>query len=171
MSMQVTKVQVWAGEIENRPGGLADILDELAAAGANLQCVIARREPHKPEAGMLYVTPIRGKLVERAAGAVGLKPAQDVPTLRVEGQDRPGLGSRLTRAVADTHVSMRGVSAAVMGNRFVGYLGFDREEDADLAARAIRAMDPAPARGRKTASRKSTGARSGKRATRRRKTA
>ena len=44
MSLTVTKEEVWAAQIEDKPGGLAKVLGALNNVGANLQCVIARRD-------------------------------------------------------------------------------------------------------------------------------
>ena len=59
-------------------------------------------------------------------------------TLRVEGDDQPGLGGRMSRAVADAGINMRGLSAMTVGKKFIAYLGFDRPEDADQAATALK---------------------------------
>ena len=37
MKLKVSRTDVWAATIDDRPGGLADKLDALAAAGANLK--------------------------------------------------------------------------------------------------------------------------------------
>src|SRR5436190_18565261 len=106
MAMQISKVQVWAVELRDQPGGLANVLQTLADAGANLECVIARRQPDRPGSGVAFVTPIRGAKVEGAARAVGM---QDTPiaTLRVSGADARGLGARMARAIADAGVNTR----------------------------------------------------------------
>jgi predicted amino acid-binding ACT domain protein len=52
----------------------------------------------------------------------------DVPTLRVEGPDQPGIGERMLRAIADLGINLRGVSAAAIGGRFVTYIGFCRAD-------------------------------------------
>jgi hypothetical protein len=43
MAYTVKKVDVWAGEIADRPGGLASTLAALSSAGANIEFVVARR--------------------------------------------------------------------------------------------------------------------------------
>jgi len=48
MDLLVERVDVWAATIQDRPGGLAEVLDALRQAGADLQSVIARRAPDKP---------------------------------------------------------------------------------------------------------------------------
>ena len=55
--------------------------------------------------------------------------------MKVEGNDKPGLGFRITSAIADSRVNLRGVSGIVAGRKFVAYLGFDGKADADKAAR------------------------------------
>jgi len=137
MALKVSKVKVWAASIEDKPGGLAKVLDALAGAGANLECAIARRSPDKPGQGVVYVTPVKGKKVEAAAASVGLS-AAGIATLKVEGSDKPGIGASIARAVADAGINARGLSAAVIGRQFVAYIGFDSDADADRAAKAIR---------------------------------
>jgi hypothetical protein len=143
MSMRVSKEDVWAGDVPDSPGGLARVLEALGRAGASLDCVIARRKPDRPGSGVVFLTPIKGKRVQQAARDAGLSPAPDVATLRVEGANKPGLGGRLTRAVADAGINMRGLSAAVLGTKFVAYLGFDSPADADKAIAAIKSVDAA----------------------------
>jgi hypothetical protein len=140
MSLTVTKVDVWAAQIEDKPGGLAKLLGTLAGAGANLECLIARRDPSNAGKGIAFLTPVKGADVRKAATAEGLKPAEKLTTLKVEGNDAPGIGSRITSAIADAGVNLRGVSGAVVGRKFVVYLGFDEKADADKAARALKAF-------------------------------
>ena len=140
MSLTVTKVDVWAAEIEDAPGGLAKLLGALAAAGADLECVIARRDPSKAGKGVAFLTPVKGANARKAAKTEGLAPADKLATLKVEGDDAPGLGSRITKAVADAGVNLRGVSGAVIGRKFVFYLGFDGTAEATKAARVLKAL-------------------------------
>jgi hypothetical protein len=154
MALQVQRSDVWAGDVSDVPGGLADMLGPLADAGASLDFVIARRDPSQPGQGQVFVTPVKGKRAEGAAENVGLRRADTVSTLRVEGPDKAGLGNRIARSIADQGINVRGVSAAVIGARFVAYLGFDNAEDADRAAQALKGVDAAPRRRRSTAARR-----------------
>jgi hypothetical protein len=140
MSLTVTKMDVWAAQIEDKPGGLAKLLGALAGAGANLECVIARRDPLKAGKGAVFLTPVKGATVRKAAKAENLAPVENLATLKVEGSDAPGLGFRITTAIADSGVNVRGVSGTVVGRKFVVYLGFDGNADADKAARALKAL-------------------------------
>jgi len=141
MSLTVTKMDVWAAQIEDKPGGLAKLLGALAGAGADLECLVARRDPSNAGKGVAFLTPVKGADVRKAAKAEGLTPAEKIATLKVEGYDRPGLGFRITSAIADSGVNLRGVSGIVVGRKFVAYLGFDGKADADKAARALKALD------------------------------
>jgi hypothetical protein len=138
MPLKITKAEVWSAEIPDRPGGLADVLDSLAGAGANLECLIARRQPGKQRTGRVFVTPLKGQRLQAAAASAGFHAKGRISTLRVEGPDKRGIGARIARAVGDAGVNMRGTSAAVIGRKFVCYLGFDSADDATKAAAAIR---------------------------------
>lgn len=140
MPMKVTRVEVWTAEMEDRAGGLAKALEPLAAAKAGLECVIARRQPEKPGKGLVFVAPIKGTAVEAAAAKAGFQASRTVPSLRIEGEDRPGLGQSIATAVAEAGVSMRGLSAMVLGTKFVGYLGFQNGEDMMKAEKALKAL-------------------------------
>jgi hypothetical protein len=146
MALNVTPQVVWAGEIPDAPGGLADKLGPLAKSGANLEFVIARRRPEESGKGVVFISPIKGKAAEDAASSSGLSRAMDVPTLRVEGPNQAGIGERMLRAISGLGINLRGFSAAAIGNQFVGYIGFYRVEDATRAAEALRGLDAGKAK-------------------------
>src|SRR5262245_51819560 len=151
MALKIQNRDVWAGDLADSPGSLAQLLGELAGGGANLEFVIARRDPANPGRGQVFVTPIQGARAESAAGSSGLSRADDVATLRIDGVDRAGLGSKMMRAIADQGINVRGVSAAAIGGKFICYIGFDSRED---AARALAALGEVNA-GRSGAARRS----------------
>ncbi len=140
MALKITKMQIWAGNISDRPGGLAAVLEPLAEAGTNLDCVIARRQSPGSGEGVVFVTPIKGKKVQQAAGAAGLKAADNIATLRVEGGNKAGMAAKMASAIGEAGVNMRGFSGFVLGNKFVIYLGFDNTADADTAAKALKKL-------------------------------
>src|SRR5215212_333056 len=141
MPLNVSAQIVWAGDILDVAGGVAEKLGALAKSGANLEFVIARRRPEEPGKGVVFVSPVKGKAAEAAASGAGLSKAIDVPTLRVEGADSPGIGERMLRAIADLGINLRGVSAAAIDGKFVTYIGFYRASEASRAAEALRALD------------------------------
>jgi hypothetical protein len=152
MSLKVTKVDVWSGEIQDQPGGLAGVLRQLAGASANLEMVVARRQPDRPGTGIVFLAPVKGRKITEAAAVAGLSPATGVAALRVEGIDRPGLGAKITGAIADAGINLRGLSAAVL-SRFVDYMAFDSAEDAEKAAKAIKAATATKVPGKKSSKR------------------
>ncbi len=137
MAYQITPVDVWVGQIEDRPGGLADKLEAIAEAGDNLEFMVALRNMNMPETGVLLLSPLHGESEERAAQRGGLTKWTTAHSLKIEGPDRPGLGATITRAVADAGISMRGAAAARNGNHVIFHLAFDGESDADRAAEAL----------------------------------
>ncbi|OGQ51485.1 MAG: amino acid-binding protein [Deltaproteobacteria bacterium RIFCSPLOWO2_02_FULL_57_26] len=138
MPYSIRKIDVWAAEIEDRPGGLAEKLEALAKAGASLEFIISRRAPDKPGKGVVFLTPVRGAKQTRAAIDAGLGTTDSLHSLRVEGPDRPGLGTKMTRALADAGINLRGLSAAALGRKSVAYFAFDSADDAANAIKLLR---------------------------------
>lgn len=138
MAYTIKKIDVWAGEIDDRPGGLAEKLEALGKARGNLEFVISRRAPEKPGTGVVFLTPVKGSAQRRAANEAGLNTTDSLHSLRVEGPDRPGLGMKMTRALADVGINLRGVSAAALGRRSVTYFAFDSADDAAKAIGVLK---------------------------------
>jgi hypothetical protein len=140
MALKVTKAEVWSTTIEDRRGGAADKIDPLTQAGANFEFVFARRTPESPGMGLALVAPVKGKKVTQAATAQGFAKAPDIHSLRIEGSNKAGSASKITRALSDAGISFRGLSAASIGTKFVGYLAFDNATDAEAAAKILRRL-------------------------------
>jgi hypothetical protein len=141
MALKVEKVDVWAAAIEDQPGGLAGKLDVLAEAGADLEFIIARRSPDKPGTGVVFVTPLKGdEEIGAAAEVAGFADTPSLHSVRIEGDNQAGIAARLTLQLADAGINLRGLSAAVIGERFVAHLAFDSEEDAAKAIDRLRTM-------------------------------
>jgi hypothetical protein len=136
MSYTVSRVDVWAGEIQDRPGALAAKLTALSEAGANLEFMIGRRD--QPNTGVVFVAPLKGARPTKAAKAAGLTKAETMHSVRLEGPDQRGLGARITSALGDAGINLRGISAAALGNKQVTYFAFDTAEDAGQAARVLK---------------------------------
>ena len=136
MSYSIDRVDVWAGSIKDQPGGLAKVLDTLAEAGANLEFVIARRD--KPKKGVVFVAPIQGAAQHRVAKKLRLKKAKSLQSVRIEGPDKSGLGARITCALAEAGINLRGLSAAALGRKSVVYFAFDNAEDATKARQVLK---------------------------------
>jgi hypothetical protein len=140
MAMDASRVDVWAGSIEDKPGGLAEVLTALADAGAELQYVMARRAPDKPGTGVVFLSPVKGAKQTRAAKKMGLHKSKSIFAVRAEGTDKPGLGAVLTNALAEKGVNLRGLSASVIGRKFVLWLALDTSKDASAAVRTIKSL-------------------------------
>ena len=138
MAVNVKKIALWRKEAEHRPGELAAALEPLAAAGANLRIVMGYTLPGEAGRAVIELFPVSGKKATAAATGSGLA-ASAIPCLLVEGDDRPGLGARFARAVANEGVNVSFVMAETIGRKFSAVFGFANDADAERASRAIRA--------------------------------
>jgi hypothetical protein len=125
MALKATRVDTWAATIKDQPGGLSAKLETLAAAKVNLEFVIARRAPEKPGTGVVFATPISGAAGLAAAKRAGFKKTPSLHTVRIEGSDKPGQGARITAALAEAGVNLRGFSGAAIGRKFVCHAAVD----------------------------------------------
>ncbi len=137
MKLNVSRTDTWAATIDDRPGGLADKLAALAAAGANLEFIIARRAPELRGSGVVFVTPLKGAKQIKTAKTAGFQKTESLHSLRIEGADKPGTGEKLTTALAEAGINLRGLSAAAVGKRYVAHLALDTAQD---AAKAVAVM-------------------------------
>lgn len=137
MSLIVEREDVWAASIEDKPGGLANKLAGLAEAGADLDFIIARRCNDKPGTGVVFVTPLRGDREVSAATDLGFATTSHLHSVRVEGANEPGIAAKLTQKIAKAGINLRGLSAAVIGTRFVMHLGLDSDEDVKKVIRLL----------------------------------
>ena len=138
MELTVERVDVWAASIKDEAGGLSLVLKGLSEAGANLDFVIARRAPDKPGTGVVFVTPLRSDGEVAAAAELGFNVTNSLHSIRVEGENKPGMGAALTGKLADAGISLRGFSAAVCGEKFILYMALDTPEDAASAVEILK---------------------------------
>ena len=138
MNLIAEQEEVWVASLDDTPGALGNKLATLADAGADLGFVIARRAPNKPGTGVVFVTPLRGDREIEAATEEGFNVSSHLHSVRVEGQNEPGLAARLTQKVGQAGLNLRGFSGAVIGTQFVLHLAFDTEEMADKALAVLR---------------------------------
>lgn len=137
MALKVSKADVWAVTIDDRPGGAAEKLETLSKAGADLEMLLARRTAEQPGKGVMFVTPLKGKKAVEAAQQSGMGKPDTIHSVRVEGGDKPGLGSKIARALSDANINFRGMSAVAIGSKFVSFIALDSADD---QARAIAAL-------------------------------
>jgi hypothetical protein len=140
MKLKVNRMDTWAAAIDDRPGGVADKLAALAAAGVNLELIIARRAPEQRGSGVVFVTPMKGAKQIKAAGGAGFQKTDSLHTLRVQGADKPGTCAKLTRALAEAGINLRGFSAAALGQQYITHLALDTAADATKAVAVLKKL-------------------------------
>jgi hypothetical protein len=137
MPVTVKNITLWRKELENKSGTLAQTLEPLAKAGADLQLVMGYRYPGDETRAAVEIYPIAGKKSVGVAQQAGLA-ASSIPTLLVEGDNRAGLGHAVSQAIADAGVNLSFLVAQVVGRKYSAVLGFESEADAKTAARLIK---------------------------------
>ena len=141
MALEIRKVQVWSGEIPDRPGAAAAALEMLARAGADLEFVFSRPHPTKPDVGVCFLAPISGPQQMAAARSAGFAPALDVAMLCVEGKNKAGVGFELMSRLAVGNINLAGLSISSLGDRFVAYLAFHDADEVNQAVRLLATLD------------------------------
>jgi len=141
MAVTVKQITLWRAEVDNRPGTLAGALGPLAEAGANLKVVMAYRFPGDESRGAIELYPVSGRKTTAAARRANLSES-GIPTLLVEGDDRPGLGAVIARSLAEAGINVAFFVAQVVGRRYAAVIGFDSSADARKAAPLLRKAKP-----------------------------
>lgn len=137
MDFIVEHAETYAASIKDVPGAVARKLSTLAESGADLELIISRRAPDNPGTGVLFVTPLRGDREIQAATMAGFTVSNSMHSLRIEGDNRPGVAAEIAREIGEAGINLHGFSAAVIGTRFVAYLALDTSDD---AAKAMEVM-------------------------------
>ena len=143
MSFKMQRVHVFHSEVEDKPGGISGKLKKLAEAGAHLEYVYSQRSISKEGMGDLYVAPLHGVNELAAAREAGMHEVSEPIVMRVEGDDKAGLGGRLTQAWEMAGINLHGLVMSVINGRFVGYATFDSVGDANRAATILAELGTA----------------------------
>jgi hypothetical protein len=138
MRMDISRVDVWAASMEDKPGALAEKLDALAQADIDLEFVNARRAYEKPGTGVVFVMPIKGAKQIRKARKAGFEKTTSLHGIRIATGNKPGFSADLAHIVANEGINLRAFSGASISNRAIFYLAFDTEADAKKALRLIK---------------------------------
>ena len=138
MELIVEHVDVWAASIKDEPGSLAGLLSGLREAGADLNFILARRTPEAPGTGVVFVTPLRGDAEVAAAASLGFNVTNSVHSVSVEGPNQPGIASVVLEKLAAAGINLRGVSCAIIGARFIMYIGLDSAKKAEKVIKALQ---------------------------------
>jgi hypothetical protein len=140
MSLRISKVDIWQGQIPDKPGTLGNGLADLAQAGADLNFALARRNYDEPGKSIVFVTPLKGAKQIKAASAAGLKKIAKLQAIRVEGTDRAGLAGEVAATVGQAGVNIRGLTGTVLGKQVVIHILLDSKADATKAFRALNKL-------------------------------
>jgi hypothetical protein len=131
---KMTRIHVFQCEVADKPGGTAAKLKSLADSGAHLEYVYSERSANKPGVGELFVAPRQQKSELDLVKNAGFHEVQEPIVMRFEGDDKTGLGSRVTAAWETAGINLHGLMMAVLNGKFVGYATFDTANDANHAA-------------------------------------
>src|SRR3990172_5124538 len=137
MAVTVKKITLWRKEVAHEAGALADTLEPLGRGGASLRVVMGYAIPGDASRAAIEVFPVSGKKAMAAASEAGLS-ASPIACLLVEGDDRPGLGGTMARAIADAGVNVSFLTAEVLGRKVSAVFGFQDDADAMTASRVIK---------------------------------
>ncbi len=137
MAVSIKKVTLWRTEVENKPGALSSVLGPLAEAGADLQVVMGYHYHGARDRGAIEVCPVSGKKSTAAASKVGLA-ACAIPTLLVQGDNKPGLGHAIAQAIGEAGINVTFLVAQVIGTSFSAVMGFGDEAAAKQATTLIK---------------------------------
>ena len=137
MAVTIKPITLWRCEVQDRPGALAEVLEPLAAAAADLQVVMGYKVPGERTRSVLELWPVSGRKLTRVAESAGLTPSP-TPTLWVAGDNRPGLGHAIARAIADAGINLSFLVAQATGRKYSAVFGFESEVDAKKAGGVIR---------------------------------
>lgn len=137
MAVTVRSISLWRKEVVNQVGTFAHTLEPVTKAGANLRVLMGYRYPGEGAKAAIELYPIAGKKATATASEGGLS-ASSIPTLLVQGDDRPGLGLVISQAISAAGINMTFFVAQAVGRRFSAVLGFESENDAKKATPLIK---------------------------------
>lgn len=137
MPVTVKHITLWRTEVANQPGLLAQTLAPMAAAGADLQIVMGYRYPGAGDKAAIEVYPVSGKKLSAAASGAGLKDSA-IPTLLVEGDNKPALGQAIAQAMAAAGINLSFIVAQVIGRKYAAVIGFENAADAKKGAQIVK---------------------------------
>jgi len=137
MAVTVKSISLWRKEAQNKTGLLAQTLEPLANAGADLGIVMGYRLPGIEAKAAIEIYPISGRKMAAAAKGAGLADSA-IPTILVEGDNKPGLAHKIAQTIADTGVDLSFFVAQAIGRKYSAVIGFENAADAKKAASLIK---------------------------------
>ena len=140
MPVTVKSISLWRKEAENKTGLLAQTLEPLAKAGADLGVVMGYRLPGNEAKAAIEIYPGLEK-VTAAATETGLA-ASAIPTLLIEGDNKPGLAHKIAQTIADAGADLSFFVAQAIGKRYSAVIGFANDADAKRGGHTYQERQP-----------------------------
>jgi len=140
MKLDVARVDVYSTSLQDKPGALAKKLSVLSDAGANLEFLLAHRQVKSDGKSVAYVGPLKGSAQGKAAKKARFTKSNRLSVLRVEGTDKPGIDTAITRSLGDAGINVQEIATVTAGKKFVLHLAFANATDATKAARILRGL-------------------------------
>jgi len=69
---------------------------------------------------------------------VGFNVTSSLNSIRVEGENEPGIAAKLANMIGDAGISMRGFSSAVLGTKYVAHVSVDSVEDREAVVKLLQ---------------------------------
>jgi hypothetical protein len=136
-ALKISKGHMWRSTIEDKPGTFAKALEPFAKAGHNLQIVAGWTPSVGSGKASMEVFPIIDEKAKQCAKEAGLQEMKDLVCLILEGDDSPGLGYKMAKAIADAGVNTRYAMAQGVKGHFAACFGFQNDADAEKAKAAL----------------------------------
>jgi hypothetical protein len=117
LPIRIRPITLWRAEVDNQPGALAQTLEPLATARANLQIVMGYRLPGDRVRAAIEVSPVAGARATSAAEAAGIN--IDFLLAQVSGSRHSTVIGFESRGDADRAIPLIKGAAAKSGRQAV----------------------------------------------------
>jgi hypothetical protein len=138
MAISVKKVQLLRRQLQNRPGSLAESLKPFAEGKVNLQVIMGYVYQKDRRHAEVEVLGPSSKGSASAAAKGKFEKTRHIHCLIVQGDDRPGLGYAIARALGSSRINMSFALMQVVGRRYSGVFGFETGAAATRAMKVIK---------------------------------
>jgi hypothetical protein len=138
MAITVKKVQLLRRQLQNRAGSLAESLKPFAEAKVNLQVIMGYVYEKDRKRAEVEVFGPSSRTSSSAATKGGFESTRRIHCLIVQGDDRPGLGYDIARALGSSRINMSFAMMQAIGRRYSGVFGFETGAAATRAVKVIK---------------------------------
>jgi hypothetical protein len=132
---EIRPIDYYYAAVPDKPGEAARILSALHHAGVNLLGVSAF--PHGARRSQLDLIPEDSAAFAKAAKSARLKLSKKKTGFLIQGDDRPGAITEITRKLADAKVNVTSVQAFCAGSGRYGGMLWVKPPDMRKAAKAL----------------------------------